>query len=623
MENNFSDTVKSLKFTTVYWVDDEHAKDTDVGLPGLITLLVDRIAILDSKKVSALISAFDEVARPPLQVLAKDWDKHEKNLKADKDSDFDTVLSCESAIKKAIELQADNAIAKVQNALAALPGALSSRQKEIMATIFSQLPETVELKPISFSDWARDKSNILLKHDSTNTALFLLDQQNVVEVGAPDGKSVVADIIGAAKEKIDTFHILMVTSLCEKDGEHKHATKFLNELNENNSTDGNERMNGLAQVSLDVPLFAMSKSRLNKIDVADLEAAKLEFEHLLVDYFVRIKLSNLSKQFAVETKEHLKSAVEEAYKKLRRMSLEEFMYAVAGSPRSEGVSELDALVRMLAVEQRRALTEQIVNHDSVRKLLGEMRGLSIPFDSLKDLASGEGLIALRHSEAFEPAISLNSLLQPITSGDIFTCSLTRKIDEETIVENRDFVLVSNACDLMLRGDTGKRKLAHQAILLPLIKSKSSDDVFKLPCPLTNDSNGAVWFSDIYTVPLEVLDLCSYRSDGKAIWEKGAYAKLGRNLLESQIKRAKEIESILSEGTICNIVKKSSAMMAISIKPGEDKKAISANFSIQRISRLTPPIAGELVHKFSVFMGRPALDYDYSTNRTSVEPSAIE
>ena len=68
-------------------------------------------------------------------------------------------------------------------------------------------------------------------------------------------------------------------------------------------------------------------------------------------------------------------------------------------------------------------------------------------------------LKLRHQEIYEAGELINSLRKPIDNGDIFTITEGEK-------KGKKFILVAQECDLMVRGEDGKRG-ARIAILLEI------------------------------------------------------------------------------------------------------------------------------------------------------------
>ena len=116
---------------------------------------------------------------------------------------------------------------------------------------------------------------------------------------------------------------------------------------------------------------------------------------------------------------------------------------------TEGASELDVIRRIFFLRQRTACTNEIQKEPYINKMISRVRAIR----SLNILNNTENstegyqkkLTEWRQAEIFESEETVNSNHSPITCGDIFSKAETQ----------RKFILISQPCDLLVRGD-GKR-----------------------------------------------------------------------------------------------------------------------------------------------------------------------
>ena len=141
----------------------------------------------------------------------------------------------------------------------------------------------------------------------------------------------------------------------------------------------------------------------------------------------------------------LQAAEENARRRLDDIDIYDFDQIVFRSSRREGVWEPDTLFRVFG----------LFHHDETRKLAKQNADLYKLADDLRAIStiSTEGFagpsyntMALQRLELYEDADYLNAHFIPIDSGDIF---------QKTGDSTKRFILLSQACDLMVRSD-GKR-----------------------------------------------------------------------------------------------------------------------------------------------------------------------
>ena len=450
---------------------------------------------------------------------------------------------------------------------------MANSHKDLLKQIF----KISEANLLSFTDWDRKKDGILKAHSQENVALILLDQINKIDTSSSNGKTVLSEII-----QNNGFCVLSVSNNCNKDDEFNATEELLKDIS--------------AQIKIDTPIFVFSKSRLtNEIDTTN----------DIVSFLSRFILSNLSVELASKTKTQLTNAINSAFESLKRLSFVEFMHAIHLSSQNEGISELDTLLRMFAIKQRSYLFKAVMNDSNIRDLLSQIRSLGLPSFTKNQLSSISSLTELRHSEVYEPPEVINALFEPISVGDIFSCTKEIGNGEELTSVTKNYVLIGNSCDLMIRGNTGERSLVGEVLFLPILNNPNKDQSLLLPCSLDPSiSIQGIDKRNFLTIPIDILDLCSYNENGESIWiSEDSLLEHKSKLLPSQILRAKKLASILTSDLFlrCRINHLSTTKI---------HKPIGLSFNIKRIARLTPDLSASITQSFSSAIARPSLAHDY-------------
>lgn len=114
--------------------------------------------------------------------------------------------------------------------------------------------------------------------------------------------------------------------------------------------------------------------------------------------------------------------------------------------------------------------------------------------------------------------SINSTHSPLSSGDIFS------------FDGKEYILIEQACDLSVRGDSGRRKL-KEAILIPFRETELKNEtpkemqsfaekvrldkfyMLKIPSAKSNDYYCLFDFSQAITVNINWLNLCVFNACG--------------------------------------------------------------------------------------------------------------
>jgi hypothetical protein len=185
---------------------------------------------------------------------------------------------------------------------------------------------------------------------------------------------------------------------------------------------------------------------------------------------------------------------------------------------TEGLSELHVVERALSAQIGHSLREVFaadgVAQESTTRLR-RLREVSLKTDATQ---AHPNLAKFRTMEIWESEELINSTFSPLAPGDVFELD-----SNEGPGSQRMFVLIGQPCDVALR-HTGKRD-AEAAFLVPL-KPKAElpvhDDKLKEPF-LPFKLKEVYWACDLRNtaaVRLRILDLCSFRSDGRVRFDAG-------------------------------------------------------------------------------------------------------
>ncbi|RFM27141.1 hypothetical protein [Deminuibacter soli] len=279
-----------------------------------------------------------------------------------------------------------------------------------------------------------------------------------------------------------------------------------------------------------VDFFLLSKSRLNKHD-------------LFTDGIKKACLNTFCEVIKDRTITIIEEAQAKTIERLRTFDTYDFDHTVFKTSSTEGVWEPETLLRIT----------DVLFKDNVRELMNDGNYVSQVNDTIcsaKEVSNIEIAIKdakpvpynkkfeLRHQELFESDKHLNELRRPIDNGDIFVITDGEK-------KNKHYILVAQECDMMVRGDNGKRG-SESAIFLEIEKLSSEQlftemkrkyegeikkkkfanhffaDKYQLEYfERGTDKNGLVHFKKDIVIALNVLDLIVFNSTGEAVLDLNA------------------------------------------------------------------------------------------------------
>ncbi len=203
----------------------------------------------------------------------------------------------------------------------------------------------------------------------------------------------------------------------------------------------------------------------------------------------------------------------------------------------EGVSELHVLERALTAQISASLRETLASDDIAVQHTARLRALRAVELNLPADGVHKNLEAFRTKEIWEDDLLINKTHSPLALGDVF------ELDEESgNAPKKLYVLLGQPCDIALRPE-GKRD-ADLGILLPLkatqqVAAGAGDKLKEIPLPVRIQDS--YWVCDLRTpttVRLDILDLASYRDDGKVRFD--FEQAVPPNLLPGLAKKAEKL-----------------------------------------------------------------------------------
>lgn len=589
--------LQRLGIRSVYWVDDENASTEELDIEKLADYFATQLVKGDETQRKLALGELNKYEKS--RTLGKDIGARLRESNDDVDVEGAIVELLKARLDKCVE----DPIATLNQMLAVLPRPLSPIERQGLVSVFKDTEDCKWLE-LSFAKW-QEQHVALLDHHSqaADPVLLIVDLQNDREASLLTGKQVLehwAQCIADSPNKC-SIYVVALTSTYKKNEELVKGRQFTNELF------------GVEEKKPPIPVLILSKDRLSTNGDDNEDSATL-VSNAFAEALGRLRAFVLHTTLAEEVGALFSHSIEEAFRILQQLSIEEMLFSVSSSSFKEGASEIDTLVRMATIAQREALLAGLLKKESIRTAIIELRGLH-PRNLIaaEDIDSTDGLERLRCSEFHDPSQVVNNLYSPISTGDIF--EITR--DDRTV---EHYVLASNACDLMLRSGSGERKL-DAGLLLLLEESKDSKgseshSYYPLaPFPMGSPLAGQQIVANLrrmWTIPLTVLDLCWTNSNGDCLWSRDQTIPNPLMLLPAQQLRYEKV---------CEQFRPISARAKLSkIAPGIACRADfdrgarelrKVRFRVQRIGRLASSFAAELSSKLAQTIGRPTQEHDFS------------
>lgn len=383
---------------------------------------------------------------------------------------------------------------------------------------------------------------------------------------------------------------------------------------------------------LGIPICVIAKERLYE-DSAVPDA----MEEALRIAIKRAGLRRSVFEVLVRAKVELEGAFNEAATSLLSIPPEQLESHVFERGYKEGVSELHVVERALTAHIGQNLRSFFGVDEAVQRSARRLRSLrNIVLNSTPTLPNAN-LAAFRQAEVWESDALINRAYTPIACGDVFETDASEPATKSSM---KRFVLLGQPCDISLRpGD--KKRAQDAAFLVPLKKKgpSATDRDPKAPI-LPFKLDGDQWscdFRNATMVKLSVLDLASFRSDGRVRLDEGHSPS--EDLLAGQQKVYQECTAAAAKAlhAATPILNDSGAIDAdlqlsfastdafkhihcATFEPESKTKAHGVltthpkrvTWRLRRCGRIRMPYAASLLDQYVSVMSRQAFDLDYMT-----------
>lgn len=377
----------------------------------------------------------------------------------------------------------------------------------------------------------------------------------------------------------------------------------------------------------EIPICVIAKERLSD----------QENENAINDALVTaIKRAGLRRSLH-EVLRRIETDVTEAFTSAGSMLLEippeQLEQYVVERGRTEGVSELHIVERAITATVSQKLRDSFANNTSIQASTVRLRALrSITLDNMTP-AIHQHLEQFRKLEIWEPDSLINSSYTPLACGDVFELDIQELSNG---VAKKRFLLLGQPCDIAVRSN-GTRDL-ETAFFIPLkVKAAPAESKLKEPLlPFKLDGEQlACDFRSATSVRLEVLDLASFRKDGRVRFDlnqpfpehmlpglEAIYNKWSPklNLIIAPHSKLNQPEQLIHEEPLTissldnfkqvrtckykrNIVKKANQVVVLDLP-------FRLTWSLRRCGRVRMPYSASLLRDYTSVMSRQAFEVEY-------------
>jgi hypothetical protein len=311
-------------------------------------------------------------------------------------------------------------------------------------------------------------------------------------------------------------------------------------------------------------------------------------------------------------------AIAEASTTLLKLDIDELAAAFFRRAFKDGTLEPDVLLRVFFLAARIRLQDERTQDQTLWKRLSNIRRLlAETADDRLQSPTSEPLRKWREREMFDPADVVNQAFSPIFLGDIFAV--------ERAAKKEYFVLVAQPCDLIIR-DTGSRN-NNEALLLTVSEKVPKNATFAYNFEFPGLGRRWILYSGATPINLNLLDIISFRSDGKLLFTGDVQAS--EIMLPGLQKKFEKLASSFGglfdksgkrTGTVL-----SSKYRRLSVSPfcggDEPLKDARIELPIIRVGRIRSPYAEAVLSGFAIHHTREAFDYDFSDLSSFVDKPA--
>ena len=371
----------------------------------------------------------------------------------------------------------------------------------------------------------------------------------------------------------------------------------------------------------------------NTVEVAEEGSAWREFTDENADYAARFIL--LSKKHLVDdarsfpealrvvlisqpastlsgqVKTAITDSVEKVALEIKRLSPPEFERIVFGLAKDEGVWEIDVLLRLFDARLRSNVRDALHGDSAVHQSTRLLRELSEPLGA-NNPVSVEAQHIYR-DELYERSEHLNRFHLPVELGDIY-----QKRGHE-----KQFVLVGQPCDLMVRKDGRRTPDLSFVTLLPICSydpntakpdSKAHRAVFELPA-FKGGNSAWVEMDRPCPVPVESVDYCALNDSGSGLaptpgappdWIVPSWEKRWDRLVNNAETLRKTLEGMTNKNERIARVKAEFGVRP-DCKARPSMEGDNFNLGLIRTGRILSPYARALLTNYSAHLARDAFE----------------
>ena len=550
----------------------------------------------------------------------------------------ETTRSCQipelGAALSVLEVDVDTTMHQITQVLADLPKA---RVAEIRGNFFLAVSQDDEFPANELPAEAMDLACELLGVSAEDRWTFDKADRELPAVCAGGDASIgyIVDLNEAGGSPSRGLDVLRALSVGRSAG-----TTFILTHEADTAGEGQKEIEigtGLSDLAgLGFPICVIAKERLyDKADDVDGMVASLR---------IGVKRAGLRRsmhEVLSAALDRMHEAVDEASERLLRIPPERLDSHVFERGYKEGVSELHVVERAIGAHFGSRVREFFATDQRVQASVRRLRSLrDIPLQTPEDRADAL-LGAFRLAEVWEPEELVNGALAPIACGDVFELD---KEEKQTKSSDRKYIVLGQPCDISLRPDKTARA-QDTAFLVPLRKKnkvgRHDPKAPLLPFVLYGE-RWACDFRKATTVRLSVLDLASFRTDGRVRvdHEQTAPAEL---LAAQQVvydARTALANNALSDAGPCTRHDLGNIELLLTFDGTDLFKHISKpvleerttirdhgisttmprrlTWRLRRCGRVRMPYAAALLDQYMAVMSRQAFDLDFMLPLTTAE-----
>lgn len=318
----------------------------------------------------------------------------------------------------------------------------------------------------------------------------------------------------------------------------------------------------------------------------------------------------------------MEAAVLTAHEKVHGLTPLEFDEVFFRSSSSEGVHEVDTLIRVYSNAFASRFREELRGHSGATGAIAKLRHYRAREASA---TKGSSAWRLYREELYDSGSYINGCGVPLSSGDVFRMTDTAGTDLG------EFALLAQPCDLIVRLN-GQRKVGS-ALLAPIRPgacTAGETGLFALNCFCSDTgADSVVNMRDATALDLRLLDLCFLNADGMARitspssppehltsgWKirlqdvLHPFASQVADALSNYREPAARTSVAPMELPTCWVPFGGTHLLGVTVERAQERSTIT--FSVKRTTRLSKGQAAALMQAYAAHLSRPARPYSLS------------